>query len=342
MPDINRNTNNRVSGRRREAQRADYSRGNRNWNTQQYKDSVKTGRTETIALKSSGAPKGRSAPYYYDNTPAALRERRRKSFEKKREMWRESVRKNRRRRIAMRRFLSFIIISATLLAVVTASYKLFFVAKNITVEGSTLYTDDEIIRAAGLDTRKNLFSFSSREASNSIRFYCPRVVNADFDKTIPNNVKIEITEEAPVYCAEIYGDLYAISDSLTVMDKVERAEGLIKLKLQTVSYAVSGSKLILDSERAETFLESIDSLLDSSPLKSKLTQIDLRNDFDIRMVAENKYLMMFGTQDDMEIKLRLADAMLKDEVFDSGSRAIINLEDTTKTSVIIDNQLTFD
>ena len=110
MPDINRNTNNRVSGRRREAQRADYSRGNRNWNTQQYKDSVKTGRTETIALKSSGAPKGRSAPYYYDNAPAALRERRRKSFEKKREMWRESVRKNRRRRIAMRRFLSFSII----------------------------------------------------------------------------------------------------------------------------------------------------------------------------------------------------------------------------------------
>ena len=321
----------------------DHSRGNKNWNTPGYKDSVRTRHTDTKVMKSP-ADTRETGSYYYDNTAAAQRERRKKNFDARREMWRETVRKSRRRHRAGRKFLSFIIITAAVIALMSISYKLFFVVSAVNVDGVKSYTPEQVVEAAGLDQPKHLFSFSSRVAGDSIRFYCPKIAKTDFDRTIPNKVNIIVEEEEPRYCAEIYGDVYGISDSMRVIEKLgpDQCEGLIRLKLQQVKYAVSGGKIKLVSERAQSFLEDLSAMLNSSSLKGRLTQIDLRNDFDIVMVADNKYKLLFGTQEEFDIKIRLAVAMLDDDIFKGGSKAIINLEDTTKTSVIIDNQLEFD
>ncbi len=346
MPDnrINAKSRTQPGTKRRAGGRVpDYSRGNRSWNTEGYKDSVRTTHTDTKVMKSPSDTRERGS-YYYDNTVTAQKERRRKNFDIRREMWLDTVRKSRRRHRAARKFLSFIIISVAVIALMSLSYKFFFVVSAVNVDGAKSYTPEEIVRAAGLDTPKNLFSFSSRVAGDSIRFYCPKISKTDFDRTIPNKVNIAVEEESPTYYAEIYGDVYGISDSLRVVEKLtpEECEGLIRLKLQTVEYAVSGGKIELASARAQRFLEDLSAMLSASALKGKLTQIDLRNDFDVVMVAENKYKLIFGTQDEFDIKIRLAVAMLEDDIFKGGSKAIINLEDTSKTSVIIDNQLEFD
>ncbi len=347
MPDNRRNTSapRRQPGtkQRRGGGAPDYSRGNKNWNTSVYNNSVKTRHTDTKVMKSPSDTRERGS-YYYDNTATAQRERRKKNFDARREMWLDTVRKSRSRHRAVRKFLSFIIISVSVVALMAISYKLFFVVSAVNVDGAVSYTPREIVEAAGLDAPKNLFSFSSRVAGDSIRFYCPRISKTDFDRTIPNKVNIAVEEETPTYYSEIYGDIYGISDSMRIIEKLtpEECTGLIKLKLQTVRYAVSGGKIEMASARAQTFLEQLSLMLNSSSLKSRLTQVDLRNDFDIVMVAENKYKLLFGTQDEFDIKIRLAVAMLDDDIFKGGSKAIINLEDTTKTSVIIDNQLEFD
>lgn len=338
----NKKTSARPTGRRRPDVPA-YARGNENWNTANYKASVKTAHTDTKVFKNPAeVAKG---AYYYDNTVSAKRERRRRDIEKRREAWRESARKNRRRRVAVRRFLSLFIILSAVISVAAVSYKLFFVASDIKVSGETTYTPKEIISAAGLGKKVNLFSFSTKSAASSISFYCPKIARASISRSVPNKVEIKVEEEKPVYYTEIYGDTYGLSKSLRVLEKIgmyESKAGLIKLKLQTVSYAVTGDRIVLESERAQNFLENVTAMLDESELKSRLTQVDLRNDFDIVMVADDKYKLIFGSQDDFQIKLRLAAATLKDEIFKSGSKAVINLEDTTKTSVIIDNSLTFD
>ncbi len=347
MPDNKKNTavsRTRTGAGRRPPARPDYARGNRNWNTERYNKSVRTQHTDTKVMRSPSEAGGKNKDYFFDNTVSAQRERRKKSFEEKRSAWRDTVRKTRRRHRAVRKFLSFLIIMTAVIAMSVLSYRLFFVVSAITVTGSESYSDEEIIGAAGLDAKTRLFSFSSREAGDSVRFYCPKISNTDFDRTIPNKVSIAVEEETPIYYTEIYGDKYGISDTLRIMYKLsdEECGGLIKLKLQNVKYAVSGEKIQLVSDRAQRFLEDLSVMLGKTPLKGRLNQIDLRNDFNIIMVAENKYKLVFGTQDDFEIKIRLASAMLDDDVFKSGSKAIINLEDTTKTSVIIDNQLTFD
>ena len=210
--------------------------------------------------------------------------------------------------------------------------------------GDTSYSVEEIAAASGLDKKPNLYSFSSSEAVSSLMFYCPRITKAAISRTIPNKVVISVVEEEPSYYAEIYGDIYAVSDSLRVMGKIkaEDTAGLIRLRLQAVKSAVAGEKLQLVSERAQSFLEHATSYVAETSLKSKLTQMDLRSDFNTVMIAEDKFKLVFGTQEDFEIKVRLAVATLEDDMFKTGTKALINLQDTTKTSVIIDNQLEFD
>ncbi len=321
-----------------------FSRGNDTWNTDRYRASVRTENSSTKVLKSASVTGIPLETDYYDNTLSAVRARRVKELEERREKWKEAVKKNRRAGRIGRRLLSFLVIVLSVIIASGTVYKLFFIASDITVYGASDYTEEEIISAAGLDKRVNLFSFSSRVAGDSIRFNCPKIAKTEFDRSIPNKVRIDVTEEPPAFYAEIYGDLYGISDSLRITGKITEGEteGLIKLKLQTVSSAIAGSKIVLCSERAQSFLEEVNEVLGPSPLKGRLTQIDLRNDFNVTMVAEDKYKLLFGTQDDFEIKVRLALSVMNDEVLASGSKATINLEDTTKTSVIIDNQLVFD
>ena len=60
------------------------------------------------------------------------------------------------------------------------------------------------------------------------------------------------------------------------------------------------------------------------------------------MTVDGLYKLEFGTQDEMDIKIRIAAAVLKDSMFEAGNKAYIDLTDTSKTSVIIDNQLVLD
>ena len=328
---------------RRPVKRPDYARGNGNWNTEAYERSVRTAHTDTVAAKSENGS-GARGPYYFDNTASAIRERRIKSMGERQRRMRESVKKNRHKLGATRRILSLFIILGTVIGAAALSYKFLFVASAITITGDTSYSEEEIIAASGLDSKPNLYSFSASSAAKSLRFNCPRITSASFSRSMPNKVEITVVEEEPSYYAEIYGDIYAVSDSLCVMGKIDpsETEGLIRLRLQTVESAVAGEKLKLASDRAQSFLERATSYIGESPLKLKLTQIDLRSDFNTVMIAEDRYKLVFGTQEDFEIKVRLAAATLEDEMFKTGSRALINLQDTTKTSVIIDNQLEFD
>lgn len=321
-----------------------YSRGNGNWNTESYKQSVKTERTDTRVIGTDPERRAKKGTYFYDYTVTAERERKKQDFEEIREEWKARVRKNKRLVRFGKRLASFVVIIISLVFVLAVVYKVFFVADNIIIEGNETYTDEEIISASGLDVRTNLYSFNSRVAANSIRFFCPNVADAVFDRKMPDNVKVKVKEEKPLYFANLYGEVFTLSPSLRVLGRVTEADtaGLIELKLQRVSFAVTGSEIILSSERAQKFLEKVNMLLSSSELRAHLNSIDLKNDFDIYMAADSRFKMRFGSQDDFEIKIKLAEAIINDSVFASGSKAYIDLSDTEKTSVIIDNQLELD
>lgn len=317
----------------------DYRSSQRTWNNENYRRRVATASTNTRVLT---PPK--KSTYFYDNTPSALHARQKKEFDKRLSKLKMAMKRNKRYIRVKRRLTTFLVVSVSLILVFSLVYKFLFVTKNIIIEGNTKYSDEEIIAACGIDENTNLFSFSSRIVGERLKFYCPAVAESVFDRSIPNSVSITVTEEEPVYYADIYGEGYALTESLRILGKVSESESkaLIKLKVSCVKRAVAGERIVLSEDRAQRYLENTIELLNLSPLKNRITMIDLRNDFDAVMAADDLYRLDFGTQEDLDVKIRLAHAILNDDLFDSGNKAYIDLRETSKTSVVIDNQLTFD
>ncbi|MBE6562472.1 MAG: FtsQ-type POTRA domain-containing protein [Ruminococcaceae bacterium] len=320
-----------------------YSKGNSSWNNSSYKQSVKTERTQTKVINTTPV---RIRSDYFDHTKAGRRAQFKREYDRRRREWKAAVRKNVRAQKIKTALINTAAIFFAVVILFTAVYKLFFVANNIIIEGNSTYSAEDIISACGLDEKENLFSFSSREAADRIYFYCPGIKNADFERRIPDKVFINVEEEIPAFYAEIHGEVFTLSSSLRIMSRTDadtaKEAGLIKLKLQDVSYAVSGSVIELASSRAQRYLENTASLIEKSPLKGKLTSIDMTDDFKTVMVALGRYKLDFGSQDDLGVKLKLAEAILEDPIFNPENKAIIDLADTAKTSVIIDNQLELD
>ncbi len=317
-----------------------YSRGNSSWNNSAYKQSVKTERTHTKVINTTPV---KLKVEYYDHTAEGRRSYARREYDRRRKEWRQAVKKNKRAQQFKRTAVNALSVLLAMVVLFTLVYKLFFVASRVTVSGNTVYEQQEIINACGLDTRKNLFSFSSREAADRIFFYCPRIASASFERRIPDKVYITVEEEVPVFFAEIHGEIFTLSSSLRILERTDeqtaKDAGLIKLKLQEVSYAVSGTVIELVSSRAQRYLENTMALVEKSTLKDKLTSIDMTDDFETVMVAMGRYQLDFGSQDDFGVKMKLAEAILEDPIFNPQNKAIIDLSDTSKTSVIIDNQL---
>ncbi len=76
---------------------------------------------------------------------------------------------NRQSRRALRAFAAFVLIFALFAAAAFIAYKLLFVISDISVEGNTTYTADEIIAASGVKSGDNLYSFSSRTAERLMK-----------------------------------------------------------------------------------------------------------------------------------------------------------------------------
>lgn len=229
----------------------------------------------------------------------------------------------------------------TVLCVVT--YQLLFVIRSLDASGSSRYTSEEILAASGVDMGDHLYSFSSRIAQEAIMLQCPYVSAVDVHRTPPGSIAFDIEEEEPVYYAVFYGEIWEVSRTLRVLDPISEEDAkeqrLIKLKLPEIREAIAGKQISFSKTRSDTYMQTVLDALQSSDLAERIGLIDLRSPYNISMVCDGKYKLLMGDVNVIETKLRLAVAVLEDELFQGDNKASVDLTDLSATSVIIDNQL---
>jgi len=239
-----------------------------------------------------------------------------------------------------------VIMSALLLLVMFLVYKFFFVVKSITVSGTELYSYDEILAAAKLDENVHLYSFSSRVTRENITLHCPYVSDLDVTRYPTDTVHFQLTEDTAVFYADLYGEIRALSGTLRVLDPIDKedaaAMGLIRLRLPAVEQAVAGRTLLFSEERYDRRIRDAVSQLVMAPLSERVTAVDLRAPYSLYVVCDGKYRIDFGDGEDMSAKLRIAQAVLSDSLFEAGIKADIDVSTTGSTSVILDDQIDLD
>lgn len=225
-------------------------------------------------------------------------------------------------------------------------YNTFFVIKNVSAEGSEIYSSEKIAESAGFDLGDTLYSFRSSDAEGEITFRCPYIKSADVRRTVPNSVSITVEDDTAVYIAKIWDDYLVLSAGLRVLDVFDDGEEceLVELVLPPVDYSVAGRVIEFADQRDERFIREIllevaESSLGTSGMVDK---IDLSNEYDITIQSCGKYLMKLGDETDCDLKLRMAYKTVTDEQFDASAPAKIDLSEVGEASVRYDLQLTFE
>lgn len=256
----------------------------------------------------------------------------------------EKMKSRKKRRSFLVGFAVFMLLCVLTLAVAFVGYRFLFIISDISVEGEGLYTKEEICEAAGVEIGDALFSFSSKKAEEKLVAALPYIGELEVKRSIPDRITLTVKYEEPVYYTDIYGKIYLMSDTLRLLGEAgdKDLSSLIRLRLPGVKEAVLGSPPVFVNSRTDELLSKTTGAVVASALSDRIDTIDLRGEFRLTMVCDGKYLLEFGEYTEIESKLRVADAVLKDDMFKSGNKARINLSKLTETAVKVDNSLDLD
>lgn len=258
----------------------------------------------------------------------------------------EAMRTAKRARV-LRKVRDGIISCALIIAVFSVMcvvvYRLLFVINDLSAEGGERYGSDELVAASGVNEGDHLFSFSSKDVGKLITLRCPEIASVDVERTPPGKIVFNVTEESPAFYADFYGEYRKLSGSLRVLGSVTeeeaKGEGCIKLLIPDIIKATAGETPEFKNVRDEDYIYDVSAAVVASSLGERAGKLDLSDKYNMTLTVDGKYIIKLGDGESIETKLRIAEAVLEDEMFDGDVKATIDVTDLSETGVVVDQGL---
>ncbi len=240
--------------------------------------------------------------------------------------------KNKRKEIGRKIF--YIAVGASLTVLIAlVCIVVFFGMKKVEIRGNSRYTDEQILEACGFSPSDNLFGVDLDKAEKAIIKKYPYISNVSFKRILPSTLIITVTEDAPSYCAEIYGDYFLLSEDLRIISKhniYEDVEVLdmpvIYLKLPQVERAVRGERIIFDKSSNYEHLIQFLSKLKDQEIYQRTDCIDASDRYHIVLYTDgSRYKIDIGTSENLDTKIRFVKKVIE-EAYNDRSIVAINVE----------------
>ncbi len=200
---------------------------------------------------------------------------------------------------------------AVALVAILLGVGVFFKITNIQVEGNVIYSDEEILGAAGLREGKSLLLAALEAADGKICSALPRIEVAEVRIKAPDTLIIRVTEsQAAAYLA--YEDKYVeISSGCKVLAIVEQAGSLVVNGLQPEEPEAGSMLKTAEKDEARlACLAQLLKLLENKKLISDVTDIDVSNLTDITFKYRQKLTVRMSGYDKIEYKLEFLTEIL--------------------------------
>lgn len=249
----------------------------------------------------------------------AARARKRKKQRQRSAAAREDVRTPARplpRRTLMLKLAVTLAVAAALMLGIT----IFFKVQNVRVTGNGKYTAQEIIDASGIQQGENLLTLGKPRAAGRIQTQLPYVGDVQIGIKLPNTVNIDITElEARYIVAEADGTWWIMDASGKILEKMDperynnytRVEG-VAVKAPAVNEQAEAQEPETDEEAAlvgtadERLHAAVEILteLSRTDRDGQITEIDVSELYDIKVIYGEQYRVLFGGPLDLTYKTR--------------------------------------
>ena len=244
-----------------------------------------------------------------------------------------------------RRYLNTVLV-ALILAVILGVFgylclTFFFRIETVVVTGGSMYAPDALIARSGIETGGSMFTVNASAADAAITMKYPYIKEVRVRRHLPSTIELEMTEDTPYYYLYLGGEYFVLSGELRVLERrrndVElKKNGLKKIVVPDVTVAVVGRTLSFAGDKVS---ESTQALLDSirlSPIYEWTDMINVRDRYNIYIIYNNKFKVVFGKYTDMELKLLLVDGIIREMGDFNG---LIDVSNIRTSFAIMDNSL---
>lgn len=239
--------------------------------------------------------------------------------------------KNKRKEIGRKVFYVAIGVSLTAL-IALVCIVVFFGLKKVEVKGNSRYTKEQILDACGFSASDNLFGIDLKKAEKDIIKKYPYISKVTFKRVLPSTLIIKVTEDAPSYCAEIYGDYFLLSEDLRIISKHDIYEDIlvldmpvIYLKLPQVERAVQGERIVFEKDSNYDHIIQFLAELKKQDIYSRTDCIDASDRYHLVLYTDgSKYKIDIGTLDNLDTKIKFVKKVI--ETYDEHAVVSINVE----------------
>ncbi len=221
-------------------------------------------------------------------------------------------RKERQRKIRKRRAKIILIFFLVILLIIGAilSVTVLFPIKNITASGSKIYTPTQITEGCGIIKGENLIIASESRALSNLRTRLPFVEKVEFDRVLPDTLKIKVTDAKEYACYKIEKEYFSVGKDGWVLEKYnKKPDNLIVIISDKIKCKVGSSAEFSDDTVKELYTGTIDIL---NQYGIDVDYVDITDKISIKAKLEGRFIVNFGSSKDLEPKIKHLKAMIKE------------------------------
>jgi cell division protein FtsQ len=215
--------------------------------------------------------------------------------------------KKRRRR--HRRSLPLYVFFSGILIVVVAvlGISVFFRVNTVTVEGSSYYTQEQILETAGIETGKIIFMTSTSAAQDRLYSQMPYIYSVEIERRIPDTIVIKVNESEAVAYITADGKSWLIDEHCKILSEMDGANrgNYIRVTGITPVEPEIGSVIQVEQEQ-QTMLDSLINILkaiSNADIVSKVSNLDVSNISSATFKYDSRFDVDFGSGVNADYKI---------------------------------------
>ena len=183
----------------------------------------------------------------------------------------------------------------------------FLRVAEITVDGATTYTDEEIIAISGISIGDNLLFLDAGVAERRILVAMPFINAVNVSRSPPDSVRIEVTESAAIASLEFRNTVILIDSTGRVLQNTDRAPaGLIEIWGIVPADAAEGSRLRAEQggELQLQYMIDVLAALEREGIQHSVSYLDVSIISSLNFGYMERFRVMLGGPNDLRQKLR--------------------------------------
>lgn len=201
--------------------------------------------------------------------------------------------------------------SAVVIGAVLLCIFVFFRVDTVRVTGGDCYHQEDILSVLNIKDGDNLVLLPTDAREEELEHRFPYLENVEIRKKIPSTISVEITEAVTQYSVEFSGGYLYVSRGGKVLEIADAPcpDSIVVLGGTPVDTQLSRQITFEEDSASLVFSEICDQLPEDEI--QYITDIDMRNQYDITMTYDGRIVFRFGNTNGLQYKMEFGMEMLR-------------------------------